>query len=421
MSNILRLLVWVGALAWSVPSAAQQLEIDRVETDGLDQTHPGFFSGIARVEAGDSTSISALEEMRKWLVLQPAFNAATFEVDTTGGERILRWQVEEARTILPYLGFWSSDDITTVLAGVSEFNFLGRGITIGAFYQYNLRHSLGLFYRHPFVLGPLGAELSYTLWNSYEPLYKGPATAFYDYSNSSINATLLFMPKRLQEWQAGVSLFREQYRLGSVSQEGRPLFPEQLDIDKLGIRLNHFYRGAVPDYFYWSGFAMDTYTQVVLDELGSDPFYIIRQALKYYRPTGERGNLAFRLIWGLSTNVNTPFAPFALDNHISIRGVGDRIDRGTGILTLNAEYRHTLFESEQFGLQAVAFVDAGSWRLPGGALSDFSDPANIRLHSGLGARFIAKRFYNTVFAIDYGHSLRRDGVGGFVMGLGQYF
>jgi outer membrane protein assembly factor BamA len=412
-------------LALVVPSLhglyAQSFQLDRVEVEGLDRTHRSFFNGIAHVGAGDSTDVAALEEMRKWLVLQPAFNVVEYTLDTVGQKQVLRWQVEEARTILPYVGLWSSDDITTVLAGLSEFNLLGRGISVGAFYQYNLRHSLGLFYRHPFLLGQFGTELSYTLWNSYEPLYKGPATAFYDYSNSSVNATLLYMPNRRQEWQAGLSLFREQYALGTVSEEDRPLFPRQLDINKLGIRLNHLYRGAVPRYFYWSGFSVDTYAQVVLDEFGTDPFYIIRQSLRYYRRSGERGNIALRLLWGLSSNVNSPFAPFALDNHISIRGVGDRIDRGTGVLTLNTEYRHMFYESNVLGLQGVGFVDVGSWRLPGGPLSDFVEPDVIRLHAGLGARLILKQFYNTVLSVDYGHSLRRDGVGGFVMGLGQYF
>lgn len=417
---------WQTALvviAWfALPGlTAQSLRIDEVRIEGLERTEPAFFHGIARVEAGGSTTATDLEEMRRWLVLQPAFNAAEYRLDTTDGRQILHWRVEEAMTILPYVGLWSSDDITTVLAGLSEFNFLGRGITIGAFYQYNLRHSLGLFYRHPFLWRRFGTEVSYTLWNSYEPLYLGDATAFYDYTNASLNATLLFLPSRRQEWQAGLSLFREKYRLGTVDDEVRDLFPAALDIRKLGVRFNHFYRGAVPDYFYWSGFSADTYTQLVLDELGTDPFFIIRQALKYYRRTGPRGNLALRFLWGLSTNAETPFAPFALDNHITIRGVGDRIDRGTGVVTLNAEYRHTLFESGFLGLQAVGFLDAGSWRLPGGDLSDFTEPDNIRLHGGLGGRLILKQFYNTVMAIDYGHSLRRDGVGGFVMGLGQYF
>ena len=401
--------------------SAQLFPITSVEVEGLKRTHSAFFDGIARARPGDTLSIASIEEMRRWLVLQPAFNAVQFTIDTSGQGCQLRWQVEEATTILPYAGLWSSNDITTIIGGLSEFNFLGRGISVGAYYQYNLRHSLGLFYRHPFLVGPFGMELSYTLWNSYEPLYKGAATAWYDYTNSSINATAFYMPTRRQEWQVGVSAFQESFQLGTVSDEDRPNFPVALDIGKLGIRLNHFYRGAIPHYFYWSGLSIDTYSQVVLDELGTDPFYIIRQILRYYKRIDDRGNFALRFIWGLSTNVNSPFAPFALDNHISIRGVGDRIDRGTGMLTLNTEYRYTLVETNMLGLQLVGFVDAGSWRLPGGTFEDFTEDENIRIHGGAGARFILKTFYNTVFSLDYGHSLRGTGLGGFVLGLGQYF
>lgn len=419
---MMRLIFSLSLFLLSLPALrAQGMVLQSVETEGLKRTHPGFFYGIAGASPGNTVTWEALEEMRRWLVLQPAFNAVAYHLDTTDSGLHLRWETDEAKTVLPYAGLWSSNDITTVIGGLSEFNFLGRGISVGAYYQYNLRHSLGLFYRHPFLVGKLGAEVSYTLWNSYEPLYKGPATAWYDYSNSSLNATAFFTPTRRQEYQVGISLFQEGYRLGTVAEEDRPLFPRELDIGKLGIRANHFYRGAVPHYFYWSGLSVDTYSQVVLDELGSEPFYIIRQAWKYYRRTGKRGNWALRFIWGLSTNVNTPFAPFALDNHISIRGVGDRIDRGTGMLTFNTEYRYTLLENRQIGLQAVGFVDAGSWRLPGGTFSDFADPEIIRLHGGVGGRFILKQFYNTVFSADYGHSLLGTGVGGFVLGLGQYF
>ena len=49
----------------------------------------------------------------------------------------------------------------------------------------------------------------------------------------------------------------------------------------------------------------------------------------YFARVGERGNWANRLRLGLSSNMDTPFAPFAVDNNLNIRGVGNTIDRGT--------------------------------------------------------------------------------------------
>jgi hypothetical protein len=62
----------------------------------------------------------------------------------------------------------------------------------------------------------------------------------------------------------------------------------------------------------------------------------------YFKRVGAKGNWANRLRLGLASNDNTPFAPFALDNNVNLRGVGILVDRGTGSFVLNTEYRHTI-------------------------------------------------------------------------------
>jgi hypothetical protein len=42
----------------------------------------------------------------------------------------------------------------------------------------------------------------------------------------------------------------------------------------------------------------------------------------------------------LASNSKSPFAPLRFNN-INLRGVGNIIDRGTGTVVLNSEYRHT--------------------------------------------------------------------------------
>ena len=124
---------------------------------------------------------------------------------------------------------------------------------------------------------------------------------------------------------------------------------------------------------------------------------------------------------GLSTNNDTPFAPFAVDNNLNIRGVGNLIDRGTGAIVLNTEYRHTLYEKNWFVLQGNAFIDAGSWQNPGGDLGDFVDSDNFRIYPGVGLRFIHKSIFNAIFRIDYGYGVTPNATSGFVFGIGQYF
>ena len=124
---------------------------------------------------------------------------------------------------------------------------------------------------------------------------------------------------------------------------------------------------------------------------------------------------------GLSSNDNTPFAPFSVDNNVNIRGVGNTIDRGTGVVVYNTEYRYTILDKNWFVLQGNAFVDAGSWRQPGGEFSDFVKSENIKIYPGLGLRFMHKKIFNAIFRIDYGYGITTNATRGFVFGIGQYF
>ena len=149
-------------------------------------------------------------------------------------------------------------------------------------------------------------------------------------------------------------------------------------------------------------------------------FSILINDFLYYKQVGEKGNWASRFRIGIATNNNSPFAPFAVDNNINIRGVGNIIDRGTAALVFNTEYRYDLFEKKSFVLQGNAFIDSGTWRNPGGDIEDFVQSENIKLFSGLGLRFVHKKIFNAVFRIDYGISLNQP-VSGLVFGIGQYF
>ena len=162
--------------------------------------------------------------------------------------------------------------------------------------------------------------------------------------------------------------------------------------------------------------------QYVQSDDGQLPdFWIGFNDFTYFARVGKKGNWASRLRLGLSSNLDTPFAPFAVDNNLNIRGVGNTIDRGTAAIVLNTEYRHTLIDKDWFVLQSNVFVDGGSWRNPGGDFSDFGDDQNLRIYPGIGLRFIHKRIFNAIFRIDYGQGITTNSTRGVVFGIGQYF
>jgi hypothetical protein len=142
-----------------------------------------------------------------------------------------------------------------------------------------------------------------------------------------------------------------------------------------------------------------------------------------YRLVGQRGNLALRLRAGVSTNVNSPFAPFVLDSQVNIRGSGNRIDRGTAQLILNLEYRHTAWHDrrDRFAIQLVGFSDLGTWRNPGGEFDDLWNEQNLRHFLGGGLRLISLQAFNALIRIDYGVDVFNPNERGVVVGFGQYF
>ena len=129
------------------------------------------------------------------------------------------------------------------------------------------------------------------------------------------------------------------------------------------------YNAITNDYQYVDGFRNRFSYGFTLHSSGDNDllrnFFIGRNDFEYFKRVGSRGNWANRLRIGMATNSTTPFAPFALDNQLNIRGVGNVVDRGTASVVINTEYRYTLYEKGWFALQGNTFVDAGTWQVPG--------------------------------------------------------
>ena len=98
------------------------------------------------------------------------------------------------------------------------------------------------------------------------------------------------------------------------------------------------------NYQYVSGFANDLNLESVTTIGYDDFFYKILNISRLFFRLGGEGNLGFRLRLGISTNKDSPFVPFVLDNYINVRGSGNRVSRGTAEMTINSEYRHTLYD-----------------------------------------------------------------------------
>ena len=222
----------------------------------------------------------------------------------------------------------------------------------------------------------------------------------------------------MKRFDLGATFFREAYE--KVNPE-LVLGPNAHQEDKLLTRLGFshydvFFHPTSPAGQAWSASA-----EVVWQESDPLPFLLMRASWSRYLPISERRMLAWRVIAGFSSNRATPFAPFVVDSRLNIRGAGNRVDRGTGAVILNFEYRQLLLERTHWALQGVGFADIGTWRSPGGPLEQLVEADGFKYFMGLGGRIFLGQYRQFSLRLDYGWGVQPIGRRGVVFGLGQYF
>ncbi len=364
-----------------------------------------------------------LSRLRQQLVNLPVFTRADWTIDTVGSDTIVRWSFEESRTIFPLFNFGGIEGNTYYQLGFTDMHFRGRGQQLTAYYQNNDgEHNYFLALTNPAFKGSRwGYALESQRYAAIEPLFFADGGVTYRYSNLSfgVGGSYTFEPRH--HVSVGVSTFNERYTK-LPDQEGTP-GPDRANLQKFLVKTRHTLDRL--DYLNErvSGTHHQTTGQMVLTAGERSPFLIAWHDYRLYRLIGRRGNLAARLRVGLSSNNDSPFAPFVLDSQVNIRGSGNRIDRGTAQLILNLEYRHSIIrdKKERFAIQLVAFSDSGTWRKPGGEISDLLDEENIRHFIGGGIRLLSLKAHNAVVRLDYGFDRRNKKERGLVAGFGQYF
>ena len=411
---------------WLLNIHSQQNKILDVKIVGVKKTKTTFIKNLLYSKKDAVLDSSILEKDITLLKRLPAIAHAYYQVFFSHDNLYnVSIQIEENATLLPEINLWTTtNNVFSYKLGLYEFNFLGRNIILGGFYQFNGFDTYAVNFRAPNLFSKKwGLAVNHQNWKSEEPLYFGNQSANYVYNNISFELLALHQFNLKNRIDFGVNFFKEKYQY--LSGATSTSISQNLSLNKALLKLVYTYDNLDYYYQYINGFKSILYAQYVLTENDfQNDFYIFWNDFLYYKRIGEKGNWANRLRVGLSSNEDTPFAPFALDNNVNLRGVGILVDRGTGSIVLNSEYRYTIYDKDWLAIQTNIFSDIGSWRNPGGSLNDFIKEENIRIYSGFGLRFISKKIYNATFRIDYGFSVlntKGNSKGGLVFGIGQYF
>ena len=393
-----------------------QQKIDNIQFNGLKKNSQTFLTQLIQTKKGGVIDTVLLyQDIKKLKRLTGVSNAIYNIIDAT-----VVFDIEENHTLIPAVNIWSVDNVFSYKLGLYDYNFAGRNITLGGYYQYNGESSFGANLFAPYLLSnKLGIAVNAQQWSSKEPFYYIDLPTNYIYKNTGIEAFITYERNFKNNFRAGLNYSKDHYEYQSGYVD--TTIAEEIDVNKFILKFLYEYNTLDFNYQYVKGIKnVFTLQQHFTDNDFQSDFLAWWNDIMLFKRIGLKGNLATRLRAGLATNTSSVFAPFVVDNNVNIRGVGNLIDRGTGSLVLNTEYRHTLYEKDWFALQGNAFIDMGTWRSPGGNLNEFIEFDKGQLYSGLGIRLIHKRIFNAVFRLDYGYSIKNES-GGIVFGIGQYF
>ncbi|WP_299361602.1 hypothetical protein [Winogradskyella sp.] len=401
--------------------------VTTIEIEGNKRTRTKFLKRLAFVNEGSTLDTIRVASDERRFRLLPSVASASSKIEALAdGNYKITYTVVENFAIIPGLNV--SQDVNDDLAyrvSLFDFNLFGQNQIIGGFYSRNVFDSYGFFWEAPnLITRKWGIGVNFQNNVLQEPIFlDDESDVNYKFDSRAFEFRVFYEHNFNNRFELGLNIAKEDYDFldGDLPSD----IPEELNLNRLSIVGEYEYNNITNEFQYVEGFRSIFTFNVTASADGDTDFlknsFVGRNDFEYFKRIGNGGNWANRLRLGYATNTSSPFAPFALDNQLNIRGVGNVVDRGTASIVLNTEYRQTLYEKGWFALQGNAFVDAGTWQDPGGEFSDLVQGTNASLFSGLGLRFIHKRIFNAVFRIDYGLSLGKKADSGIVFGIGQYF
>ena len=335
--------------------------------------------------------------------------------------------LEEVITIFPILANGGSSERLNFTLGVSDIHFRGRGQTIGLVYQYYDRHSFKFYQITPrHRNNKTGHEFFLGKYSTIEPLYfANGSSAPFNFDNYHLSLGGYYWLNRFLTYKLGGMLMQETYknREVDVNSSDFAIAPGQsFNLFKYQVRMQLEFSKIEHHYEKRAGQYNLLHLEWIETPIYSGATFLkLTNQFRQYVKLGERHNLILKNETGIASNNESPFSPFVIDDFVNVRGIGNRVARGTALTSFNSEYLFTAIKHPWFFAQIGAFFDLSYLRPAGEKIGNIFQENNTFTTGGLGIRLHSRKYYNTVLRLDYGVNLQDTQRGGFVIGLGQYF
>jgi outer membrane protein assembly factor BamA len=328
--------------------------VTSVEFTGLTKTKVSFLRQYSTVTAGQKYDSTQLVSDRQRLLNLGILGEVETKMVTDGTTTKIIFVCREMINTLPVFALGKTEDTFWLKAGLQSLNLSGRGDKLFVYYQYYDRHSFYLNYATDRIGNSRwGTTASLIKWATIEPLSSESGISNYNYTNYTGYASAIRFLTFRETLDVGVGIFNEQFEAQQPQEiELNEIVEGNKFLSKFIFKSNHLNYHT----FYVNGIFNQTNIEFIhsLDEVRN--FVTVFNDFRFFKQMGKRFNWANRLRTGIATNDENPFAPFVLDSYLNIRGVGNRVDRGTGSIVINTEMRYTLFDRRILAAQGWHFL-----------------------------------------------------------------
>ncbi|MEX1001973.1 MAG: POTRA domain-containing protein [Crocinitomicaceae bacterium] len=421
LASPFRIFLFLLVVVYSI--SAKSENIHQLLFEGLTKTKESYLRGIVLSKEGTTFSEEKLkEDVQNLRNLNLFFSVnERHKWNETAEGWVVVFIIEEANYLYPVLSVSGFTAQLQFEVGVNQINFRGHAESLGIVYRYYDRHSISAFYSgFMHKNSKTGHFASITKYSTIEPLYFSDTVADFNFDNYNISlGGHYWWTYSLRTGLGGMYMY-EIYE--QIDSSFNLLDDRRYYFHKYQFRTFTEYSTLNQHFEFRWGFTDRLHLETVQAINFPEISYVkLANELSWFQRIGKRHNIGFRNRIGISTNIDSPFTPFVLDGFINVRGIGNRIARGTAEFVANFEYRYSFWRHKWFFIQSVVFSDFGTLRPPGGQLSDMISNAKDGLFIGGGLRFHSRFFYKTTFRIDYSFNPLQPNNHGLTFGFGQFF
>ena len=290
----------------------EQYTIENINFSGNWKTKESVLLKFLGLNPKKTYSMNQISSRVNFLQSLSGIYKSAFALSKETGGYTLNITIEEQRTLLPIVNFGIQKSNQWGQIGLVDLNLFGSGDELLVYYQNNQgKHSGEVFYKKNRIAGkPINLSTNFLRWSSREPVkFENNGTFDYEFTLNQISLGAQYLYSNRLVFSAGIAGLKESYQSYSDDVPG----PTALDLRKALTKWQVNFSNLKYDGIYKENFLASLTVQNIYTVEFDQFFNVLQANIRYYKRIKKETELAAQVNVGISSNYDSPFAPFVID------------------------------------------------------------------------------------------------------------